>query len=369
MADLLMVPGPVTVEDEVLHEMGSPVRVHYGAEWTAIYNETLDMMKQVFKTEGDVHLLVGSGTAALDAAVGSFTLPGEKVIVGRNGFFGMRLEEICRSYGLEVIRVEVELGERLRPEAFETALEQNPDTALLALVHLETSTAVLNPLKDIAAVANTYGVPVAVDAVSSLAGVELDMDAWGIDLCITSTQKCLGAPPGLGPIAISPRAWEVIESKPERGHGWYLNLQTWKRYADDWADWHPFPVTMATNNVLALRAGLRSLLEEGLEARIQRYTRLAMRLREGVRKLGLNPFTADDELAPVLTAIYGPEGVDTGEIVQYMLAEHRIRVSVGLGEGLKGRIFRVGHMSPTVSEENIDAVLDGLADYLETQVG
>ena len=124
---------------------------------------------------------------------------------------------------------------------------------------------------------------------------------------------------------------------------------------------------MATNNVLALRAGLRSLLDEGLEARIQRYTSLAMRLRDGVRKLGLQTFTPDDELSPVLTAIYGPEGVDTGEIVRYLLDEHGIEVSIGLGEDLKGRIFRVGHMSPTVSEEDIDAVLNGLAAFLETQ--
>lgn len=368
MTPRLMVPGPVTVEDEVLHEMGSPVRVHYGAEWTAIYNEILDMLKQVFRTEGDVHLMVGSGTAALDAAVGSITASGETVIVGRNGFFGMRLEEICRSYGLKVVKIEEELGQPLRPEAFEAALEGNPDAALLAIVHLETSTAVLNPLKDIAERAKAYDVPVVVDAVSSLGGVELEMDAWGIDLCAAASQKCLGAPPGLGPIAISSRAWEIMESKPERSHGWYLNLQTWKRYADDWADWHPFPVTMATNNVLALRAGLQSLLDEGLEARIQRYTRLAMRLRNGVRKLGLQPFTSDDELAPVLTAIYGPEGVDTAEIVQYLLDEHGIMVSVGLGEGLKGRIFRVGHMSPTVSEEDIDAVLEGLAAFLEARV-
>jgi alanine-glyoxylate transaminase/serine-glyoxylate transaminase/serine-pyruvate transaminase len=362
-----MVPGPVTVEDEVLHEMGGPVQVHYGAEWTAIYNETLDMLKQVFRTEGDVHIMVGSGTAALDAAVGSITVPGETVIVGRNGFFGMRLEEICRAYGLEVVRVEEELGEQLRPEAFEQALERNPGAALLAVVHLETSTAVLNPLRAITEIAKAYDVPVVVDAVSSLGGVEFDMDSWGIDLGVAASQKCLGAPPGLGPIAISSRAWEIMKSKPERNHGWYLNLQTWKRYAEDWADWHPFPITMSTNTVLALRAGLQSLLDEGIQSRIQRYTRLAMRLRNGARKLGLQPFTPDDELAPVLTAIYGPEGVDTGEIVRYLLDEHEIRVSIGLGEGLKGRIFRVGHMSPTLSEADIDAVLDGLAAFLETQ--
>jgi alanine-glyoxylate transaminase/serine-glyoxylate transaminase/serine-pyruvate transaminase len=193
------------------------------------------------------------------------------------------------------------------------------------------------------------------------------MDEWAIDICVSASQKCLGAPPGLAPVAISNRAWEIMDAKPQRNHGWYLNLQTWRQYAEEWAVWHPYPVTMATNNMLALKTGLRSLLADGIEERIERYTQLALQLREGVRKLGLQPFTPDSQLAPVVTAIYGPEGVPTGEIVQYLLEEHEIMISGGLGEGLFDRVFRVGHMGPMVNEDDINDVLQGLSQFLQLQ--
>jgi alanine-glyoxylate transaminase/serine-glyoxylate transaminase/serine-pyruvate transaminase len=359
-----MIPGPVAVEENVLREMGSPVRAHYGAEWLAIYKETIDLLKQVYKTRSDVHILVGSGSAGLDAAIGSLTASGEKVIVGVNGFFGERLCEICREYGLNIVPVDSPLGQPLDPAAFAKAFDHHPDVAAVTLVHLETATTIVNPVAEVALEANKRQVPIIVDAVSSLGGVPLEFDEWKIDICVSASQKCLGAPPGLASIAISQRAWEVMDAKPQRNHGWYLNLQTWHRYAEDWAGWHPYPVTLATNNILALRAGLRSLLADGVEKRIESYTKLALRLRAGVRKLGLQPFTPDDQLAPVVTAIYGPTGVPTGEIVDYFLDEHDIKISGGLGEGLKDRIFRVGHMGKMINEADIDAVLDGLAQFL-----
>jgi alanine-glyoxylate transaminase/serine-glyoxylate transaminase/serine-pyruvate transaminase len=360
-----MIPGPVSVEDDVLHEMAQPVRPHYGADWTEVYDETRDLLKQVIRTRGDVHILVGSGTAALDAGIGSLTSTGEVAIVGVNGFFGDRLVEICESYGLQVVPVHAPLGEQLNPQAFGEALGRHPEAALVTLVHLETATAVLNPLQEVAQVARRHSVPVVVDAVSSLAGAPLEMDEWGIDIVASATQKGLGAPPGLGPIAISSRAWEIMDSKPDRRHGWYLNLQTWRRFATDWGAWHPHPITMATNNVMALRASLQKLLAEGLEARIARYTQLALRLRGGVRRLGLQPLTPDSELAPVLTAVYGPEGVRSSEIVKYLREEHGLRISGGLGEGLADRVFRVGHMGPRVNEQDIDLVLSGLEGFLQ----
>ncbi len=365
MTSKLLIPGPVSVEEAVLVEMGGPVQAHYGPEWTGIYNETRGLLKQVFRTESDVHILVGSGSGGLDAAIGSLTAPGERAIVGLNGFFGDRLAQICEGYGLEVVPVRAPLGKPLQAAHFAEALSRNPDVAVLAAVHLETSTAVLNPIVEIASLGHERGVPVVVDAVSSLGGVPLAMDEWKIDICVTASQKCLGAPPGLAPVAISQRAWEVMDSKPGRSHGWYLNLQTWRKFAQDWGEWHPFPVTMATNNVLALRASLKSLLADGLERRIERYTDLARRLRKGVRALGLEPLTPDDQLAPVLTAVYGPEAVHTGKIVRYLHAEHGLKISGGLGEGLAGRIFRVGHMGPMVGEADIDQVLAALGAFLQ----
>ncbi len=367
MALKLMIPGPVSVEDDVLFQMGQPVRPHYGAEWTADYNETRDLLKQVFKTEGDVHILSGSGTAAIDAAIGSLTTTGETAVVGTNGYFGDRLEQVCAGYGLKVIPVPAPLGEQLDPESFREALSADPRPALVTLVSLETATAVVNPVREIAALANEYGVPVVVDAVSGLGGVPLSMDEWGIDIIASASQKCLGAPPGLGPIAISPRAWKIMESKPDRAHGWYLNLETWRRFADEWGQWHPHPVTVATNNIYALRTGLRTLLEEGVDRRIERYTEMAMSLRNGVRALGMEPLTPDDQLAPVLTAVFAPEGVKISELLGYLRNEHDIMISGGLGEALKDRVFRVGHMGPTISANDIDDVLGALRAFLEVK--
>lgn len=367
MALKLMIPGPVSVEDDVLFQMGQPVRPHYGAEWTADYNETRDLLKQVFKTEGDVHILSGSGSAAIDAAIGSLTTTGETAVVGTNGYFGDRLEEICSGYGMEVSRITAPLGEQLDPESFREAFSADPRPALVTLVSLETATAVVNPVQEIAAIANEYGVPVVVDAVSGLGGVPLSMDEWGIDIVASASQKCLGAPPGLGPIAISPRAWKIMESKPDRAHGWYLNLETWRRFADDWGQWHPHPVTVATNNIYALRTGLRTLLEEGVDRRIERYTEMAMSLRNGVRALGMEPLTPDDQLAPVLTAVFAPEGVKISELLGYLREEHDIMISGGLGEALKDRVFRVGHMGPTITADDIDDVLGALRAFLEVK--
>jgi len=361
----LMIPGPVTVEDDVLHELAQPVRPHYGADWTAVYNETRALLKKVFRTEGQVHILVGSGSAGLDAAIGSLSVAGETAIVGTNGYFGDRLIQICEAYGLNVLPVRAPLGEPLDPDQFQQVLAAHPDAAFVALVYIETATAVLNPLPEIAAVARKVGIPVVVDAVSALAGAPLAMDEWGIDICVGASQKCLGAPPGLGPIAVSSRAWEIMDAKPARNHGWYLNLQTWRKYDTEWGAWHPHPITMATSNVMALRASLKSLLVDGIDKRIERYTQLAMRLREGVRRMGLQPLTPDEQLAPVLTAVYAPAGVRSGEIVNYLLEQHGVRISGGLGDGLTDRVFRVGHMGAKVSETDIDLVLFGLEAFLQ----
>jgi alanine-glyoxylate transaminase/serine-glyoxylate transaminase/serine-pyruvate transaminase len=157
----------------------------------------------------------------------------------------------------------------------------------------------------------------------------------------------------------------VIHSKPNRAHGWYLNLETWEQYESEWGEWHPYPVTMAVNNVLALRAGLQSLLREGIEARLQRYARLALRLRAGARRLGMEPYTPDAWMAPVITGILCPPGVSAQAMRSYLLEEYNIRVAGGLVEELKDRLLRVGHMSPTINAGDIEALLEGMAAYLK----
>jgi alanine-glyoxylate transaminase/serine-glyoxylate transaminase/serine-pyruvate transaminase len=357
----LMIPGPVQPEDTVLEAIGEPVRPHYGPEWRDYYNETTAYLKKIFSTNGDVFIMVGSGSAGIDACIGSTTTSGEKIIVGSNGFFGERIQAISECYGLNIVLLEQPWGKLLLASDFVKALDTHPDAKMVAVVHLETSTTIINPIAEIGNICRERSVPFFVDAVSSLGGLPLHMDEWGIDLCASGSQKCLGAPPGLTPVAVGKHGWDAINNKPAQDHGWYLNLSIWRQYAIDWGDWHPFPVTMATNNVVALHTSLESLMAEGIEKRLERYTNLALRLREGLRKIGMYPFTPDDQMAPVLTAAYGPKGIPTSLIVDYLADVHNIKIAGGLGE-LKDRVFRIGHMSPTVSKTDIDEVLDALED-------
>jgi len=358
----LMIPGPVSVSPEVLHAISQPIVPHYGDNFIRFYQETLSLIKQVFRTEQDMFLYVGSGTAGIDACVGSCLATGEKIIVGSNGFFGDRLIWIAEGNGLKVVPIKVPLGSVLEADLFQQALHDHPDAKAFLVVHLETSTTIINPIEEIAKIARDNDLLMIVDAVSSIGGIPFEFDRWGLDLVATSINKCLGAPPGLSPLAISQRAWDAIDKNPGKKHGWYSDLRTWRKYATEWADWHPTPVTMPVNNITALNVALKQLMEEGIENRYLRYDKLARKLRSGLTEIGMPPMTTDELLNPVLTAAYGPVGVQTSQIVKFLAKEHKIIISGGLGD-LKEKTFRIGHMSPVVSEQDIEQVLNALGQF------
>jgi len=239
------------------------------------------------------------------------------------------------------------------------------------VAHVETTTGVINPVREIAQVARDHSVLVLVDAVASLGGVEFAMDDWGVDLCCTASQKCLGGPPGLAPVAVGPGAWAAIDRRSPSSRSWYLDLRTWREAAGEWASWHPYPVTVPTNLMLALRAGLQALMADGISRRLAYYQGLASRLRTGLRALDMPPFVADAWAAPVVTAACAPSGVPSGEIVAFLEREHGIKISGGFGP-LQDKIFRIGHMGPTITPQDIDDLLAALADFLrrrETTAG
>lgn len=360
--DKLLIPGPVEVANDVLGAMSHQVRPHYGREWTAFYKETQGILKKVFNTYGDVFIMPGSGTVAIDACIGSSLSTGEKIIVGTNGFFGKRLISIAEGNGLHVVKVEAEWGKPLDITAVEKAFSENPDAKALAVVHLETSTTVQNPIEKLGEVSRRHSAIFIVDAVSSLGGVPFAMDDWGIDLCASASQKCLGAPPGLAPCAVGRRGWEAIDRSPQKAHGWYADLKNWRKYQNEWGDWHPTPVTMPTNNVYALRSALDELVKEGISTRLERYQKLALRLRAGLRKTGFPPFTPDEQLSPVLTAGMVPDGVSSLEVVHYLKQAYGIMISSGL-DFLKEKIFRIGHMSPLTTDADIDMVIEALSGF------
>ena len=358
----LMIPGPVEVSPEVLAALSWPVEAHYGPDWVEKYRKVITLLKQVFKTEHDVFLMAGSGSLAIDAAIGSGLKAGEKIIIGNNGFFGDRLVSIAEQNGFEIIQVTAENGKKIETRKILEALNDHPDAKAVAVVHGETSTTVLNPIDEIGLALKETGAIFIVDAVSTLGGVPYEVDKWGIDICASASQKCLGAVPGLAPISVSPKAWAMIDRFEDKTHGWFTNLQIWRKYATEWGDWHPTPITMSSPLVNALLASLTQLMEEGISQRMERYKALALQLREGLRELGMKPFTSDAEMNPVLTAAYTPNGIDSAEIIEFLKKEHGIHISSGLGD-LKSKLVRIGHMSPVLTSDDIDRVLDAIKSY------
>jgi len=195
-----------------------------------------------------------------------------------------------------------------------------------------------------------------------LGGVPLPVDEWGIDVCGTVINKCLACPPGVAPISVSPRAWEQIERKGDRSHGWYLNLETWRWYAANWP-WHPTPVTLPTNNIVALLTSLRQIMEDGLDAHYAHFAQAAHRVREGLRHLGFEMFAADDHASPLITAVRSLPGMDVSDFQKYLQREHQILISGGLDD-LFGKIFRVGHIGKAASPAYVEAFLAGVEAYL-----
>ena len=290
MHNKLLIPGPTEVEDSVLDWLSRPVEAHYGDYWVSVHNETIDLLRRVFGTAGKVFMLPGSGSLAADAAVQSVFAPGQRVLLGINGHFGHRWREILTANGVTPVIVDIPPDQPLPPEAFDAALAADPGLAGVVVVHLETSTSVLNPLQELAAVARKHNRLIMADAVSSLGGTPLPMDEWGVDVCVSGSQKCLGGVAGLGIVAVNDRAWQAIANQPDYPRSWYLDLRRWQWYVENWGDWHPFPVTMPCSVVLALRAALQSLLAEGLDARFARYEQLAAHLRQGLEDLGMRLF-------------------------------------------------------------------------------
>lgn len=361
----LMVPGPVDVDPAVLAEMGAPVAVHYGPEWTALYKSTTSLLKTVFRTEGDVFLLPSSGSGGLEAAISSPFAPGQRIVVGVNGFFGERLAAITRARGIDVVTVGAPWGTPIPPDAVRAAVRADPRIAGLAIVHHETSTGVLNPVASLGALAKECDLPLVVDAVSSLGGEEFAMDDWGVSICVTASQKCLAAPPGLALVAVSRRAWAIIDRRDDHSAGWYLNLKVWRQYAEEWGEWHPFPVTVPTSNILALRAALELLLAEGVARRIERHRETAHFLRAGLRDRGFRLFVDGEAASSTLTVARRLPGMDVADLITFLREESGIIIAGGLGP-TRAEVFRVGHMGLAGSRDYASLLLQGLTDYLRS---
>lgn len=361
----LLIPGPVPVASDVLAAMATPIRQHYGSEWLPFYREFTGRLRRIFATTGSVYPIAASGSGGIEAVLGSLIGADGHVGVIVNGFFGHRALNIARSYSSRVDALELPWQRPADPDDVRAWLRTRR-LRLLAVVHSDTSTGVINPVPEIAAVARDEGAAIVVDAVSSLGGMPVLTDAWGLAAVASASQKCLETPPGLAPVAITQDGWNVIDGQPSPGHGWYLNLRTWRQYEKEWPH-HPYPVTIASNNILALDRALTRILDEGLEARFERHRRVAAILREGLERLGFRPFADRRWASPTVTVAYPPAGVQADALIRTLRERHRIAISGGLMD-LTGKIVRIGHLGTQAQPERMQRVLGALEACLREGV-
>ncbi|TMA01795.1 MAG: alanine--glyoxylate aminotransferase family protein [Methanobacteriota archaeon] len=355
-AGLLLIPGPVPLPPRVLEEFAKPAMPHYGDAWVKAHRETREMLHSLWSSP-DAHVfpLAGPGHAGLEAIAYTFLRPGDRVVVVSNGFFGERTREVLHSHRVKTDVVSSEWGAGPDMPALREALKT--PTKAVAVVHNETSTGITNPLEPIVEVAHAADAAVIVDAVSSLGGIPVPFAKLGIEAAFSASQKCIAAPAGIAPVAVSRSLWESTD--PQSVEGWYLNLYTWDRYEREWGEWHPTPTTISSNLFYAFHRALTLLKEEGLEARIARHERVAARLRDGLLGLGFSPMGPANLLSNTVACFAPPAGVDSNRLVRRLRDEHNIYISGGLGP-LRGKTIRIGTMGTQADPEIMDWLLKAI---------
>ncbi|MGB2875943.1 MAG: alanine--glyoxylate aminotransferase family protein [Gaiellaceae bacterium] len=332
----LMTPGPTPAPPEVLAAIAQPVIHHRGPDFKRLYGECLERLRRVFRTESEVLLFGASGTGAMESAAANLCSPGDPVLVVSAGYFGERWAALARAYGAEVDHLRYPWGEIPSSEDLAARLREREARAVF-LTHSETSTGVVADPQPFAAAARDAGALSVIDAISSLGAVQLETDAWGIDVVAAGAQKALMTPPGLAMVSVSARAWEASEQAASPR--FYFD---WQRTSKGQSTLDA-PVTPPVSLVAGLNVALGMLLEEGLEAVFERHVRLGRACREGIKALGLELFSPDDDSSAVVTAVRAPEGIDSSELVLLLRDRHGVTLAPGQGE-LKGKVFRIGHI-------------------------
>ena len=352
----MMIAGPCELHDEELGILSHQVIAHYGDVWTEIHADAVAAVARLMGATEAPYIVPGSGSTCLDAALFNLFEPGQTVVVPNTGFFGARLVELATSHGLEVREVPVPTGAPADPGRIAEALV-GADGVLAC--HVETATGVRHPIEEIVRAATEANAVCVVDGISSVGGELVNVDAMGVHAMVTASQKGLEAPPGLGIIALGPGGRERMEARSSRPESWYLDLRTWDRFRDEWGAWHPHPVTMPTNLVLALASSVARMAEAGIESWVARRAELAKRCREGLRELGLEPVPHAGAEANLVVAAWAD---DPASIQKYLLSQG-IMISGGL-EPTMGRAIRVGLMGRTATEDMVDRVLEHIGAAL-----
>jgi alanine-glyoxylate transaminase/serine-glyoxylate transaminase/serine-pyruvate transaminase len=358
---LLLGPGPSAVHPRVLRTMSTALVGYMDPEWLTLMDEEQSLLRTVFQTKNTLTFPIsGTGSAGMETAFCNFVEPGDTVIIGCNGYFSERMCEMAELYGANVKRIEKSWGGVFTKEEVETALIDNKPVKLLALIHAETSTGALQPLQGIGDIVHRHGALFLIDCVTSLSGVPLNIDAWGIDIAFSASQKCLGCPPGLSPFTASDHACDVLRRRKTRVPNWYLDLTMIEKY---WSNERVYHHTPSTTLHYGFREGLRLVLEEGLEDRWFRHKSIAEYLWEKMENLGLKLFVQREHRLPSLSTVCVPDGVDDLAIRTRLREAYNIDIAGGFGP-LKGKIWRVGLMGFSSRRENVTLLSEALREIL-----
>ncbi len=361
---VLMGPGPSNIHSRVQMAMLAPIVGHLDPYFITIMEDTMNLLRALFQTENTLTFPVsGTGSAGMETAFCNFLEPGDVAVIGVNGFFGERMAEMALRSGAEVVQISAEWGRIVEPEAIEATLKAQKRVKLLALVHAETSTGVLQPLTEAAKLARQYEALFLVDTVSSLGGQEVAVDDWGIDVCYSGSQKCISCPPGLAPFTANQTAMATLEARTGKVSSWYLDLALLSTY---WGAGRFYHHTAPISMIYALHEALVLIIEEGLEARVQRHLRHGLALHAGLEAMGLVLHADKAYRASVVTAVHVPAGVDDVRVKQGLLNDFGIEIAGGLGP-LKGQIWRIGLMGHSSTEENVLRLLAALEKLLTAE--
>ena len=349
------------VSPRVLRSMSTPPVGHLDPEFLSLMQDVQQMLRYVFQTENELTVpLSGTGSAGMEASLCNFIEPGDRVLIAVQGYFGERLVDMAGRYGAQVDRIDRPWGQVCEPAEIKAAL-QKARYKLFAIVHAETSTGALQPgIAEIAAAAHENGALLVLDTVTSLGGLPVEIDAWGVDIAYSGTQKCMSAPPGLAPITVSPRAREVLRNRKTKVANWYLDLSLLEKYwGNERTYHHTAPITMN----YALREALRIVAEEGLQARFARHRANAELLWAGLEDMDLSMHVPLEYRLPTLTTPLVPPSVDEVAVRRQLLNEYNIEIAGGFGP-LKGQVWRIGLMGFSSRRENIALLLAALREAL-----
>ena len=338
---ILLGPGPSLTAPRVMRAMAAPTVSHLDPLMLALLDDVRARLTRVFRASSDsfAFAVSGTGTAGMETAIANLVEPGKKVLVVISGYFGDRLAQMCERYGATVSRLDVEWGRACNPDALRARLKAER-VDIVAIVHAETSTGALNPVRELAAIAREQDALVLVDAVTSFGGHPLEVDAWGIDACYSCTQKCLGAPSGLAPVVFGPRAL----ARRVKCRSFYFDLQLLEDY---WVR-RKYHHTMSSTLVYAIDEALAIVEEEGLDARWARHERNHKALLDTLKPLGLSVLPPEGERLWTLNAVRVPEGVDEAAVRKHLLEQFNMEIGAGLGP-LAGKIWRIGLMGASSS--------------------